>query len=132
MCDALNQAIIPRKQRKEDDTNMPELPTLNVQDLDSMGLNQNQNNSNSVMEQKQPDLPPNFQLVPFDDGDDETDQFLLDYIAKNPENDQQMIPQKQHNITTTTNMNTMSTSMPIIPKMYFPNSNVTINYNFAK
>ena len=75
-------------------------------------------------------LPPNFDLVPFDD---DGDADLLAYINANPidtvpTTTSPALPQ----LNNTTMMNSMSTSMPVIPRMYFPNSNVTINYNFSK
>ena len=35
-------------------------------------------------------------------------------------------------VTTTVQQNTLNRLIPVIPFMYFPNSNVTINYNFGK
>ena len=96
--------------------------------MSDLGLNINVNTNNSNPQ----DLPANFQLVPFDDGED--DDFLLEYLRRNPDDSVDNGPKVTETRTTaTTNtMNSMSTSMPIIPRMYFPNSNVTINYNFGK
>ena len=143
MYDALNASVIPKKQKKipvataaKPPQEEADLPTINdsevkqivsVNEPPSEYENANNNNNNNVTPQ---DLPPNFELFPFD----ETDDFLLEYLKKNPseitETPATTIANKQQVMTTT--VNTMTTAMPIIPKMYFPNSNVTINYNFSK
>ena len=61
------------------------------------------------------------------------DQMLVDFLT-----------QTENEITTTQNVNSTSnvttvqqntfkqSSIPVIPWMYFPNSHITINYNFGK
>ena len=81
-------------------------------------------------------LPANFDLVPFDTDDDD---MLLKYLdseefdlnaESNQATDNVQIPQQSTQVTKMTN--SLSNSMPIMPKMFFPHSNVTINYNFSK
>ena len=74
------------------------------------------------------DLPPNFDLVPFDTDDDD---LLNQYLDTNDMLLNLTNTTNNQNTTMTRNINNTNT-MPIVPKMYFPNSNVTINYNFSK
>ena len=95
------------------------------------------------------DNTPNFKLI-FDndidllDLDEYHNQMLVDFLNKN---ESQLVP-----LTTTTptitpvNTNPVTqtihnvshngvskpSNIPILPKMFFPNSNITINYNFGK
>ena len=98
--------------------------TINIEDAQALAAfngddNQNMNNNNEG-------LPEDFKLQPFETDDDD---FLLDYLCKNPLQDE---TEKNVMKNTTTMNNNVTTSMPIVPKMYFPQSNVTINYHFHK
>ena len=99
---------------------------ININDLASMDMSVNNNNSNNEP------LPANFQLVPFKD--DENDEAIMDYLWSCPPENNLVpnLPTTQENKLVTTNNTTMMSSMPVVPKMYFPHSNVTINYNFSK
>ena len=130
MYDALNESIIPKKKVKPDETasKNPHLQTINFDDIPNMcvaiDFNENSNNSNNNKEEK---IPQNFELVPFDtDDDDILEQYLKDNLIINDVSTTMSVSK--------TNTTTMSTSnmMPVVPKMYFPHSNVTINYNFSK
>ena len=116
MYQALNTTIV---QKKQVDKPEKEFSTINMNDIhENPQENSNNNNNNNS------DLPENFELIPFEN-DEETDNFLLDYIRSNPE--EQIVK------TTTNTTNTVTTnSIPVVPRMYFPHSNVTINYNFTK
>ena len=74
---------------------------------------------------KNENLPPKFELELFED--DDTDDFLMQYLRENPIENTTKRP-----INTTTTMASNTNTMPIMPKMLFPHSNVTINYNFLK
>ena len=125
MYEALNKSVIPKKRKIQETNPSPlkeqDLPTINYTDIANLNTNNNNNKGN---------LPANFQLIPFES--DEEDDFLLDYLKKHPEDKLLDIPVTKENNQVTTNNTTMMSSMPLIPKMYFPNSNVTINYNFLK
>ena len=83
---------------------------------------------------------PNFdlldmQLLPFDDNDDEE---LINYLNSNPHLDNPQ-PQNVSNsvavqptsmVNNVQNINAPNMYPNLVPKMFFPNSNVTINYNF--
>ena len=129
MCKALNESVVPKKKvdnKKALATATAPNPNTTshvqqVQELTKINSDQNINNSNNQ------DLPPNFQLSPFED--EENDDFLLEYLQQNP------IEEQQPNTVgseSSTMMASTTNSMPIVPRMYFPNSNVTINYNFHK
>ena len=120
MYDALNDSVIPKK-TKTQDTNKEVKSTINVQDLKAINSDQNTNNNNA-------NLPNNFDLMPFED--EENDDFLLQYLRDNPQENFNEKPVQSNQVVNTTN--NMSTSMPIVPKMFFQNSNITINYNFSK
>ena len=68
------------------------------------------------------------QHLPLDQDDDD----LLVEIAEKLENDQNTDPNPQTVATynLTNNVNNANMLLYIIPKVFFPNSNVTINYNF--
>ena len=130
MYDTLNETLIAKKPKQDVPEQKPLLQndqnaTINITDMQSMGIqmeeNMNINNNNS-----NENLPPNFQLVPFDTDDD---NLLLKYLQEHPiAEEKQPVPVNRSSTST----NIMTTSMPVIPKMYFQNSNVTINYNFSK
>ena len=133
MYEALKDSVIAKKPKTEptatvskpsEEENTQDLQTINVNDLQDLqvDMNVNQNNNNT-------ELPANFQLMPFEFEQD-SDDFLLNYINSAPQMQKLESPPNTTILAKTTTTNTMSRSMPIIPKMYFPNSNVTINYNF--
>ena len=135
MYNALNASVVPKKpcvaeqENANTDTNDgKQMNTINQNDLQdlSIGMNTNNNNNSDV------NLPTNFDLMPFED--DENDDFLLQYLRDNPEKEQMETPKENSKqvMNTSRTTNTLSTSMPIAPKMLFQNSNVTINYNFNK
>ena len=55
----------------------------------NLGINSVLNTNNSNNNTNNQNLPPNFQLVPFDDEDDD---FLLDYLRKNLDDKAQQQP----------------------------------------
>ena len=125
---ALNESIVPKKTARQPTATVStpqDCQTINMNDLNTIkfpkNVNENTNNNNS-----NDSLPVNFQLVPFDTDDDDV---LMKYLEQN-EDELNKIPRQ--NTQTTMSNTVMSTSMPVIPRMYFPHSNVTINYNFAK
>ena len=128
MYETLKDSLIPKKQKKERCATItsplePELATINTDDIESLNMNMSVNEATN----SRPDLPANFDLIPFD-LQDESDDFLIDYMNSNPQI-QQLEKANTTKIVSTTST-TMTTRMPVIPKMYFPNSNVMINYNF--
>ena len=81
MYDALNKSVVPKKRKIEatvSKTPQEEsyLDTINIKDLASMDMNVNSNNSNNEP------LPANFQLVPFEDDDD--DEAIMEYLCSCP------------------------------------------------
>ena len=131
MYEALNAAVVPKKAKinapatvSKPPAPQDNFPTINMDHLlpqENMEIAENQKQNSAK-------LPPTFELMPFED--DEDDDFLLQYLHENPSENALVPVTKAVNITTSNN--TMATSMPIVPKMFFPNSNVTINYNFSK
>ena len=129
MYQALNESVVPKKKKKIAETvSKPpkegNLGTINVQHLQELDMNANNNNANTDP------LPANFDLVPFEF--DEDDQAIMEYLRKFPEDEAASLPIDEPKKQVTTNNTTMMSSMPVVPKMYFPHSNVTINYNFSK
>ena len=104
-----------------------EMNTIDKQQASSVvgyQVNLNENNSNNNT------IPEDFKLQEFETEDDD---YLLDYIRSNPIDVLIDVPQTNSVTNNMTTMNnTLSSSMPVIPKMYFPQSNVTINYHFHK
>ena len=129
MANALADSINPKKMRVAETVSRPDaqIPvTINMEQLKDI--------TNTNTEQKTDTLPPNFQLVPFDTESDD-DDILMRYLDN--QNFDNMLPQltkttSNTNSQMTKTSNTLTNTMPIMPKMYFPNSNVTINYNFSK
>ena len=146
MNSVLKKAVLqPKKVKREPTSTMPNpntpLKTINVNDLNEMGIE---------APQEKPELPANFELMPFDDDDATLLKFLNESLSAEAQQEIQQEPtqtenqqqlQLQHeqqkenqqptNQTTTmstTTMNKMST-MPVIPKMLINKSNVTINYH---
>ena len=74
--------------------------------------------------------------------DNEDDDALIEFINKYPDIEQGIIPEDktpnnnqqitiQPNIQNVQNVQNFTPNVPgIMPKMYFPNSHVVINYNF--
>ena len=129
MYDTLKDAVIPKKKKAAETVMKPPekaLSTINIDQMKElnydMNINQNNNNTNN-------ELPANFQLMPFD-LDGESDDFLLDYMNSNPQMLEIENPKTTKIVSNTSTTNSNTTTMPIIPKMYFSNSSVTINYNF--
>ena len=56
--------------------------------------------------------------------------IFMDYVNSDAQIKQLENPNSTKIVSKITTTNTMTTTMPIIPKMYFPKLNVTINYNF--
>ena len=122
MCDALADPIVPK---------IPKKSTIQPIKSETAAV---------------PDPPPpiNFDLnavdlFPMDDNDD----ALLNFLNANPDLDNAIQPAQQENTPSTSGINVtpnvqnvqnvqnFATNLPsVIPKMYFPGSNVTINYNF--
>ena len=113
MYQALNETVVHKKVKIPQKEDKP-LNTINVNDLNNMDL--------------QPTFPPSFDLLPFED--EENDDYLLQYLKENPGEEYNKPPEVPKQVVNTTN--TMSTTMPIVPKMLFQNSNVTMNNNFGK
>ena len=68
----------------------------------------------------------NIDLLEMDSNDDKLLSDILtqteNYLKDNPAN----------SMVTNVQQNTLNRPIPVVPHMYFPNSNVTINYNFGK
>ena len=75
----------------------------------------------------------NFDLLELTDTDN--DDLLVKYLDDNERllqeqtQQQQVVPRNQANVTNV-QQNTYNPSIPVLPCMFFPNSTVTINYNF--
>ena len=143
MCDALLNTLHPTKKRKPTSTvtsgTAPNTTTISASDLNQIKTE-------------------NFNLMEFDNPEDdailskfldENEKFLNDNLPSNTTdiqtppvhpvqtNSLTILPQNQQmqqhadkalaNVTNT--FNQFQPPMPIIPRMYFPGSNVTINYN---
>ena len=137
---ALSTKLLPKntvkKEIAETVSRNPEntLATINMNDLAAIRSNNEnttENQQNKEQNQQQNQQEPNFQLANFDP---EEDKFLMDYLNKFPnlldnptENAPQVVPQGNQTMQTT--MNSTSNTMPVMPKMFFANSNVTINYH---
>ena len=129
MYDALNDSVVPKKIQKKvpratvskPTEKADELQTINFADLDNIAPV-----AAPEIKPQAAELPLTFELQPFEDDD----ELLLQLIRENPSGNALVPTTSNVNITATNN--TMTTSMPVIPKMYFPHSNVTINYNFSK
>ena len=130
MYDALNETLVPKRRKlpcstvskpSENTSDKQALPTIDIQEVQKLTSPSNTNNNNNE------NLPPEFELKLFED--DETDDFLMEYLRSNPIDPTTTAP---INTSTTTTMASKTNSIPIMPKMLFQNSNVTINYNFHK
>ena len=98
---------------------------------------------------------PNFDIQEVDDFDTIDDSVLANLIYDTDENSSNNNSNLQQAVATvpnnpvsmpvefqvksnptgnqiTSNVNTVTNKFPILPQMYFPNSTVTINYNFSK
>ena len=87
----------------------PKLETINIADLSHLDL---PSEKNAIDQQDM--LPASFDLLLFEDDDD----VLLQYIEDNP-SESALVPTTL-NVSIATTKNTMTTSMPILPKMFFP------------
>ena len=79
----------------------------------------------------------NFDLLDLNDSVD--DDILAKYLDENDhilKESQHKMPQTSSTITESKNIiyqqNSINPSIPIVPRMLFSNSTVTINYNFGK
>ena len=156
MNDTLKRAVNQPKKIKCETVPNPSLPTLNVQDLEKMGITTDTTDADDGSSKV--DLPPNFELMPFDDDD----AILLKFLDENlpqevptevektteespgnasnqavpttPTDENVVAPSgEERNVQTTNNTSTSvmnkTSAMPIIPKMLFNKSHVTINYH---
>ena len=72
---------------------------------------------------------PNFSNIDLLEMDNTDDQLLVDILTQT---EKTLTNNDNSGTVTNIEQNYNNRQMPIIPKMYFPNSNVTINYNFGK
>ncbi len=107
MSDALADKIVPKQSRMEETTTGNEENDLNFQD--------------NVLE-----------LVSVDELNDDILSKFLDKMEKVLASENAITPKEQpmQPINVMNTVNQVGNRMPI-PQMYFPNSNVTINYNFS-
>ena len=80
---------------------------------------------------------PTFDLSNIDllEFDEKSDQMLVEFLNQNEkllqvDQPQPLQNQTQNNQNVQNTMVSKPTNFPIVPRMYFPHSNVTINYNF--
>ena len=146
MYQVLNKSVIPKKKKTPSATvSAPQLamfPTINHADLDALVP------ETKEMKSENATLPTNFQLAAFEDNDAEGDDWLLQFLKDNPFEEQEKenvavnAPEKESppannkqppatKIESTSNntIANVSTNIPVMPKMFFPNSKVVINYN---
>ena len=126
MCESLGSKLLPKKPKMQnipvvdnkrntyEATNNPQILTnvdLNVQKTEPQDLN----------------LTENLQLFPIDD----TDDNLLLKVLNDFDKDNN-IPQQNSVATVSNTVNNLPVQINpnLMPQMYFPNSTVTINYNF--
>lgn len=146
MSEILAQNILPKPVQK-DATATPKIPLQN-QDQNQLQLPQLLPN---IAEDEQPNFDLQFSLEELDDpeGDDALNKFLDQYenqlqVATIPQAQQQNLlppanptpkqmstPNQMANATMNI-QNVQNNPGKFMPAMYFPNSNVTINYNFTK
>ena len=121
MYEALKESFIPKKQRNEpcvttskliQQDSVPDLPMIRVNDVQDLDLNQNNSNNS--------DLPSNFQFIPIDINED-SDDFRLEYVNSDPQVKQLENPTMATIMSKTMKSSSFTTTMPIIPKMFFPN-----------
>ena len=72
---------------------------------------------------------PNFSNIDLLEMDNTDNQLLVDILTQT---EKTLTNNDNSGTVTNVQQNYNNRQMPIIPKMYFPNSNVTINYNFSK
>ena len=151
---ALSTKLIPKTAVKNETTEMP-LQTININQVKDMTNISQQNEKQKEQNQKQlqqneNQQQPNFQLFQFDP---EEDKFLMDYLscfpsvlddpkptetpaalpappAPPPPPAPILPPQPQPpNQLMQAQLNSTFTNTPVMPKMFFPQSYVTINYH---
>ena len=95
-------------------------------------------------QQLPPDMSnlPNFDLQPINDLETIDDDLLLQILKQTEDKEERKTQTDQEtalaiatgqNVTNNTQViNQTMPNLPRLPPMYFPNSNVTINYNFSK
>ena len=71
---------------------------------------------------------PNFSNIDLLEMDNTDDQLIVDILTQT---EKTLTNNDNSGTVTNIEQNYNNRQMPIIPKMYFPNSNVTINYNFV-
>ena len=117
-----NQAKVTESEKAE----VPTTPQSNIMSMTS--------------EHQSIDIPPVLDLFPdFKADDDIPDEQILDVLTQiEQENSNMLLPvdkqpknSKTINIKSVSNVATVNRH-PMMPAMYFPNSNVMINYNFHK
>lgn len=143
----------PPKKAKGDDNNFG---TINMEDIDfedwvpiennrndfDLGdvlntiENERQNNQGNIMLNTAPNPPPTGQMQPTSNENINPTQFnqiALPNADPQPSTSHQVLPAPNNPGQTNNQVLNFSSAQnyPLIPKMYFPNSNVTINYNFG-
>ena len=124
MCEALTDKLIDKKKRIEPKVEDVIKITEHAEAMVTPRTNQN------PVQMTFPD--PNMELFPMDDTDDDILlKFLKEFDDKNPTNPQTnaVVTNNVTNVSNTV-MNRQGTPRQLLPQMYFPNSTVTINYNF--
>ena len=137
MCDALADSIIPPKKIKLNTASCSTANTSSAPDQNDFSLNFDTDQDIATLKTE------TFDLIDFNTSDND-DDLLMKYLDKNEQIlTNQLVPQNDKTsteinrsdtplkkITNTYNQSNNFPTMPVIPKMFFPNSNVTINYNF--
>ena len=132
MFDSLNKALVPKKAKNP-------TSTVSKQQLESDKETKKTQDIEKVVQNL-----PNFDLEPIEDFDTIDDSILatLIYNTSDQNKNNNNSNQKQLEVNPTvpplpnpgilqTQVNNVSNKFPMTPQMYFPHSNVTINYNFG-
>ena len=129
----------PEIQNCPTETSVTAIATTSTNSTASYTMTMNNNNIQTLKTE-------NFDLLELTNTDD--DEMLSNYLDQNDKilrqhftdcanqnlnNSNAVLEAKSvTNVQNIQNLQTVRPNMPIFPKMYFPNSNVTINYNFGK
>ena len=124
----------------------------------SSNLQENQEKEQQKLPKKQPTstvsvpdqktncdiIPPNPEFVEimpgFDDQNEIDDEKIMKVLTQIEDSNSALIPQQKENsdqvsntinVSNISNVANVSRQHPMLSQMYFPNSNVTINYNFS-
>ena len=140
MCDSLSNAILPKHIKKASptctvsvnpDTNTIDindvtqnLPTFDLELMENFDTMDDSELVNLIYETEQQDQNENKT-----DNNDKQIVTVLDPKVPNRQNIAIPLQAKNQNQINTQNV---TNKYPILPQMYFPNSSVTINYNFGK